>query len=480
MAERKDQSQKPNDPKMSPSQRLKTLVRRGSKSDKISGSDKSSVKEAQKEKGQKKKPFSPGRSARKLGRRASKTFNNVLVDKNAKNLEKETVQAELNKKRECTEMLLERFMNKKHWKKIQITKPGGEKLGMRLVKTGKRAVIPGFLVKEVTLDGPAHKTGQIKIGDQIMTINGASVIGMKMRELITLLDGVSKGVNVTIQIVEGGGNMQETLRLNPNTNNNVNINIDSFINRENYMTVTITKDKGAPIGFTLNDSLKDSIIPSVFITFITPSSPADKCGKFQLGDQIMKINGQSTVGLSRDTVVEMAKGCALGCEIELQIVRTKIQSSHKLLSNHHGIKVSDGRIESVEPSSEASEVGVEVGMRIMNIDKKNHFKSSDSEIMSALNEDSEKMLICLKDIEEKVPEEKSLAPSSNDDTEIMPARSSSTITTTTTISPATLTEVITTTSGITNTSSWMPTMDTGYPIDTTDEDDEGDMEEAYA
>lgn len=396
-----------------------------------------------------------------------------------KNIEKETIQAELNKKRESTEMLLERFMNKKHWKKIQITKPGGQKLGMKLVKTGKRAVIPGFLVKEVTLDGPAHKTGQLKIGDQIMTINGASVIGMKMRELITLLDGVSKGVNVTIQIVEGGGNMQETLRLNPNTTTRTNINIDSFIRKENYMTLNITKEKSVPIGFTLNDSLKDSIIPSVFITYITPSSPADKNGQFQLGDQIMKINGQSTVGLSRDTVVEMAKGCALGCEIEVEIVRTKTQSTHTLPSNNHGIELDDGRITTLDPSGEASELGIEVGMRIMNIGSDNYFKRSDSEMMIALDADGEKTIICLKDIEEKSPEEKSPVPSSYNDTEIMPDSSSSTVTTST-ITPATITEIITTTSSSLHTSSWMPAMDTSYGIDTTDEDDEGDMEEAYA
>merc|ERR1712087_142990 len=127
------------------------------------------------------------------------------------------------------------------------------------------------------------------------------------------------------------------------------------------------------------------------------------CGKFQLGDQIMKINGQSTVGLPCQTVIEMAQGCALGCEIELEIVRTKKPSVHTLTSDKPGIELAEGHVTNLAEDGEASKVGIKKGMRIMNIDENNYFKKIDSDIMAALTKPGEKKVVCLESIEQKHP-----------------------------------------------------------------------------
>merc|ERR1712228_1018816 len=95
-------------------------------------------------------------------------------------------------------------MDNKHWKKVEITKIGNEKMGMKLVPTGRDAVVPGVVVEQIHLNGPAHKTGKIAIGDQIMSINGASLIGMKFSDITDLISGVNKGVRIIIELVEGG------------------------------------------------------------------------------------------------------------------------------------------------------------------------------------------------------------------------------------------------------------------------------------
>merc|ERR1712038_1379799 len=199
-------------------------------------------------------------------------------------------------------------------------------MGMKLVPTGRDAVVPGVVVEQIHLNGPAHKTGKIKIGDQIMSINGASLIGMKYSDVLSVVDGVSKGVKIVLEIVEGGGSADKSAQLLSDHTDN----LSTFMNPEYCLTITLQKKPGERMGMVIRPTLSDAIVPSVFITCINPSGAAAANGKFKVGDQILKINGQSTVGLSYKETLDLALGCGKGGRVDFNIVRMKEETCHKL------------------------------------------------------------------------------------------------------------------------------------------------------
>lgn len=51
---------------------------------------------------------------------------------------------------------------------------------------------------------------------------------------------------------------------------------------------------------------------------VIEGSPADRCGKLKVGDQISAVNGQSIVGLSHDSIVQLIKDA--GVTVTLTVV----------------------------------------------------------------------------------------------------------------------------------------------------------------
>jgi len=75
-----------------------------------------------------------------------------------------------------------------------------------------------------------------------------------------------------------------------------------LIQRENAKEVWIEKRRGESLGVALVESGWGSILPTVILANIQHSSPAERSGKLNIGDQIMSINGTSLVGLPLSSV----------------------------------------------------------------------------------------------------------------------------------------------------------------------------------
>ena len=61
--------------------------------------------------------------------------------------------------------------------------------------------------------------------------------------------------------------------------------------------MVVAKTKGEPLNIVVVESGWGSMVPTVVLANMCPTGAAARCGKLNIGDQIMSINGISLVGL---------------------------------------------------------------------------------------------------------------------------------------------------------------------------------------
>jgi len=63
---------------------------------------------------------------------------------------------------------------------VTITKLKGEPVGIVLVESGWGSMLPTVVLANLMPSGPAARTGRLNIGDQIMSIDGTSLVGLPL------------------------------------------------------------------------------------------------------------------------------------------------------------------------------------------------------------------------------------------------------------------------------------------------------------
>lgn len=63
---------------------------------------------------------------------------------------------------------------------LQIAKQKGEILGVVIVESGWGSILPTVILANMMNGGPAARSGKLSIGDQIMSINGTSLVGLPL------------------------------------------------------------------------------------------------------------------------------------------------------------------------------------------------------------------------------------------------------------------------------------------------------------
>lgn len=63
---------------------------------------------------------------------------------------------------------------------VYIEKQKGEILGVVIVESGWGSILPTVIIASLMHAGPAEKSGRLNIGDQIMTVNGTSLVGLPL------------------------------------------------------------------------------------------------------------------------------------------------------------------------------------------------------------------------------------------------------------------------------------------------------------
>jgi C-terminal processing protease CtpA/Prc len=63
---------------------------------------------------------------------------------------------------------------------VRLVKQKGELLGIVLVESGWGSMLPTVVLANLMPSGPAARTGRLNIGDQIMSIDGNSLVGLPL------------------------------------------------------------------------------------------------------------------------------------------------------------------------------------------------------------------------------------------------------------------------------------------------------------
>ncbi|XP_049649541.1 amyloid-beta A4 precursor protein-binding family A member 1-like isoform X3 [Accipiter gentilis] len=160
------------------------------------------------------------------------------------------------------------FSKSENCKDVYIEKQKGEILGVVIVESGWGSILPTVIIANMMHGGPAEKSGKLNIGDQIMSINGTSLVGLPLSTCQSIIKGLKNQAQVKLNVV----------RCPPVT------------------TVLIRRPD---LRYQLGFSVQNGIICSLMRGGIAER------GGVRVGHRIIEINGQSVVATPHEKTVHI-------------------------------------------------------------------------------------------------------------------------------------------------------------------------------
>ncbi|KAM9761952.1 amyloid-beta A4 precursor protein-binding family A member 3 isoform 1-T2 [Menidia menidia] len=185
---------------------------------------------------------------------------------------------------------LAHFSDSQNLRDIAITKAPGEILGLAVVESGWGSILPTVVVANLLHGGPAERSGELSIGDRIMSVNGTSLVGLPITTCQNIIRDLRSQKYVKLSIVH-------------------------------CPPVTMAIIKRPDPKFQLGFSVEDGIICSLMRGGIAER------GGIRVGHRIIEINGQSVVATPHDKIIQILTN-AVG-EIHL---KTMPASTYRLLT----------------------------------------------------------------------------------------------------------------------------------------------------
>lgn len=82
---------------------------------------------------------------------------------------------------------LDMFARKENQREVIVPKEKGEILGLSIVESGWGSILPTVVIASLKQDGPAHRCKKLSVGDQILSVNGISLVGLPLAECHEIL-----------------------------------------------------------------------------------------------------------------------------------------------------------------------------------------------------------------------------------------------------------------------------------------------------
>lgn len=182
------------------------------------------------------------------------------------------------------------FSRSENIKEVCISKKPGEILGVAIVESGWGSILPTVVVANLLHGGPAERSGELSIGDRIMSVNGTSLVGLPMTTCQSIIRDLKSLAIVKLSIVH-------------------------------CPPVTMAIIKRPDPKYQLGFSVEDGIICSLMRGGIAER------GGIRVGHRIIEINGQSVVATPHEKIIHILSN-AVG-EIHLKTMPT---STYRLLT----------------------------------------------------------------------------------------------------------------------------------------------------
>ncbi|XP_062516996.1 protein lin-10-like [Corticium candelabrum] len=175
------------------------------------------------------------------------------------------------------------FSDKKAEREVVIEKKKNEILGLMLMESGWGSMVPTAVIAHMAKNGPAAKTSCLNIGDQITSLNGHSLVGLSLERCSNIVKDCRSLQQVKLTIIPCPPVVQ---------------------------VMMIRPDVKYSLGFSVQNGT---------IVSILRGSIAER-GGVRVGHRIIDINGQSTVDLPHEKIIEIL-ATAIG-EIKMKTMPT--------------------------------------------------------------------------------------------------------------------------------------------------------------
>ncbi|XP_064104431.1 protein scribble homolog isoform X4 [Macrobrachium nipponense] len=146
---------------------------------------------------------------------------------------------------------------------------------------------PGIYISKITAGGAAHKTGKLRMGDRILSVNGADMTGATHQEAVMAL------LNPPNEIVL-------TVRHDPQP--------------KGLKEVVIKKLQGERLGMNIKGGVQgspgnplDKSDEGVFISKINSNGAAHREGKLRVGQRVLEVNEHSLLGITHEEAVNIMR-----------------------------------------------------------------------------------------------------------------------------------------------------------------------------
>ncbi|XP_062366069.1 amyloid-beta A4 precursor protein-binding family A member 3 isoform X2 [Cinclus cinclus] len=88
-----------------------------------------------------------------------------------------------------------------HSADVCIRKQKGEILGIAVVESGWGSILPTVVIANLMHGGPAERSGELSIGDRLMSVNGTSLVGLPLSTCQSIIRELKHQTEVTLNIV---------------------------------------------------------------------------------------------------------------------------------------------------------------------------------------------------------------------------------------------------------------------------------------
>uniref|UniRef100_A0A673L0Q9 Amyloid beta A4 precursor protein-binding family A member 1-like n=1 Tax=Sinocyclocheilus rhinocerous TaxID=307959 RepID=A0A673L0Q9_9TELE len=160
------------------------------------------------------------------------------------------------------------FSKSENCRDVYIEKQKGEILGVVIVESGWGSILPTVIIASLMHGGPAAKSGRLNIGNQIMTVNGTSLVGLPLSTCQSIIKGLKAQSRIKMNIV----------RCPP---------------------VTMVLIRRPDLRYQLGFSVQNGIICSLMRGGIAER------GGVRVGHRIIEISGQSVVATAHEKIVHI-------------------------------------------------------------------------------------------------------------------------------------------------------------------------------
>ncbi|KAF7250443.1 Amyloid-beta A4 precursor protein-binding family A member 1 [Varanus komodoensis] len=194
------------------------------------------------------------------------------------------------------------FSKSENCKDVFIEKQKGEILGVVIVESGWGSILPTVIIANMMHGGPAEKSGKLNIGDQIMSINGTSLVGLPLstcQSIIKPESGLSQ-LELVILCPTLWHQQEEILTfLFVTAPEGLKNQARVKLNIVRCPPVTTVLIRRPDLRYQLGFSVQNGIICSLMRGGIAER------GGVRVGHRIIEINGQSVVATPHEKIVHI-------------------------------------------------------------------------------------------------------------------------------------------------------------------------------